>query len=515
MALQPEPNGWETRGSVAHRRDTWQTLDECWRAGDLRHLLDETQRDIYDFIRGSTARTLYVSASRQLGKSFVDVVLGIEEAIRHPGKRVNYVAKTFGSLSKMMEGSMALVIEQAPPDCRPVFVASRSRWVFPASGPGRGAFIQLVGADDIGGADTARGGAVVFTVIDEAGFIDCLEYLLNSVLKPMGLRSLAQTVLSTSPALSPDHYSCQIEDACAAQGALITRDYWSPGLLSREQKVAFLEGEASALNLTLEQFLLTSTYKREYGCQRVLDTTLAVVPEFPEVRAAVVEAGRVAVRPPFFDLYFAGDPGMDDLFGGLFGYLDFRRHRFVVEYELLLAKANTSAFADAWRELMKEAYPCEQADTRSMRIVTRTDAFNVVRPFSAVLDDSSKRICADLFTDHGLSFAPALKDDREAAINQVRVALTKGVLEIHPRCTHLIAQLGSAIRKKPGGEMAHSRLHGHYDLVASLWYLVRSIVWSRNPYPLDYSFNPKTMTRRPPPQSRGLSMAEVLAGKKR
>lgn len=507
----------ETRGDVTHSATTWATIEDCWRAGDLTYLLDETQLEIYNFIRATTGQT-YVSAARQLGKSFANLAIALEEAIANPGKRVNYIAKTFGSLKKMMEESMAIIVCQAPPELRPEFVESKSRWVFPYDGPARGAFIQLVGADEIKGADTARGGSVVLNIIDEAGFISCLEYLLNSVLKPMGRRTLAKTILSTSPALSPDHYSCDVEDTCATNGTLIMRDYWAPGMLTREHKQRFLESEARDAGMTVEQFMATSTFRREYMCERVLETSLAVVPEFPAARVAMVEAGRVAVRPAFWDFYVAGDPGMDDLTGILFAYADFRRSRLVIEHELLLDKANTQTMADAMGELMRVHYAAEPDDLRaakmkSLRLVSKDDYAYVLQPFSATFDDAGKRLCADMWQYHGLQFSPYTETDREASINVMRLEIQAGHVEIHPRCVHLVRQLGSAIRTKPGGDMARSKRDGHFDLIAALRQLIRSWQKSHNPFPADYGFDPMTQARRELPK-RGKPMLEVLAGRR-
>lgn len=507
----------ETRGDVTHEAETWRTIEDSWRAGDLAYLLDETQLEIYEFVRNCVIKTVYVSAARQLGKSFVDVVIALEDCIRNPGKRVNYIAKTFGALKKMLEQTMELIIVQAPAELRPVFNEAKSRWVFPKDGPARGAFIQLVGADEVRGADTARGGSVVTNIVDEAGFINCLEYLLNSVIKPMGRRTGAKTILSTSPAFSPDHHSCEVEDTALKNGALIMRDYWAPGMLTREQKEQFLADEAKAVALTVEQFMATTTFRREYMCERVLETALAVVPEWPSVRVDIIEAGRVAVRAPFWDLYISGDPGMDDLTGILFAAGDFRRSKLVIEHELLLAKANTQTIADAMGELMREHYPCTPDDTRavkmkSLRLVSKDDFAYVVAPFSAVFDDPGKRLCADMYTYHGLQFAPALKDDREAAINVMRLELASLHIEIHPRCVNLIRQLGTAVRTKPGGDLARSKKDGHYDLIAALWYLVRSWNKRHNPYPVDYGFDPQTMARREVPKVRR-TMAQVLNGR--
>lgn len=466
------------------------------------------------------ATTVYVSAARQLGKSFGNIVFAIETCIANPGKRVNYIAKTYGSLLKMMEESMAFIQAQAPPELRPEYVTEKKRWVFPYDGPAKGAFIQLVGADEVKGADTARGGSVVLNIIDEAGFISCLEYLLVFVLRPMGRRTGAKTILSTSPAYSPDHYSCEVEDIAAANDALITRDFWSPGFDSKEEKQQYLAEQARDAGLSVEKFIASSAFKREYLCQRVLETSLAVVPEFPEAKAAIIEAGRIAVRPPFWDLYVVGDPGMDDFFGILFAYSDFRRSRLVIEHELLLQKANTQTVADAMGEVMREHYPAAEDDMRAvkmkkLRLVSKSDFAYVVAPYVASFDmgGGGNRLCADMHEYHGLQFSPYSEADREASINAMRLEVQALHIEIHPRCINLLRQLGNAIRTKPGGDMARSKKDGHFDLIAALWQLVRRWDKARNPYPVDYGFNPVTHARREAPKV-ARTLVDVLAGKR-
>lgn len=483
---------WETRGDVVHSTETWETIDSLWRVGSLEHLLDETQLEIYRFIRASPSSTDYVDAARQLGKSFVCVVIALEDAIRNPGKRVNYIAKTFGSLKKMIEQTMALIVIQAPPEVRPVFVVSDSRWEFPLDGPAKGAFIQLVGADETRGADTARGGSVVTNIVDEAGFIACLEYLLNSVIKPMGRRTGAKTILSTSPAPTPDHYSCEIEDICAANGSLIVRDYWAPGMQSHAEKVKFLEAEAKALNLSVDAFMRTTTFRREYMCERVIDSTLAVVPEFLAVRDDIVVARD---RPDYFDIYASMDPGADDLTGVLVGYSDFQRAKLVITHELLLAKANTGTVAREFLAIMHDAYGSEIMLDKGMPMLSPQGP----RPYAFVIDDPHKHHCNDLWNYHRISASPAMKDDSEAAVNVMRVQIGARVVEIHPRCANLVRQLSSAVRVKPGGDWTRSKRDGHWDLVAALKYMIRHYEPGRNPFPVDYGFNRTTQVRRVAP----------------
>ena len=492
----------ETRGSVTHDSETWATLDELWRRGSLSHLLDSNQLGIYTLIFASLVLQFVVEASRKIGKSYLLGVIAFETAQKNPGKRINYAAPSGKEAIEITHPIMTQIASQAPEDCRPVWKPSIGHWEFP-----NGAFIVLFGADDVAAADRGRGPESVLNIVDEGAFCPVLFYLLESVLAPQTLQTRGRTIIASTPPVSPGHEFSDVADNAAKLGAYVHRDIYSHGRMTHAEIDEYLTQRAQSRGLTLEQYKLTTDFQREYGALRVLDSNLAVVPEFPHVKARVVEAGRVAVRPPFFDLYFAGDPGMDDLFGGLFGYLDFRRSRFVIEYELLLAKANTKTFADAFQQVLIEHYPCPQDDVHSMRLVTGDNAFNVRKPHSAVLDDQGKRVCADLWAYHGLSFSPALKDDREAAINAMRLEVSRRI-EIHPRCEGLIRQLGTAVRVKPGGDMQRSKRDGHFDLVSSLWYLCRSIDWARNPYPSDYGFDVHAQVRKEPPQPQ--TLARVL-----
>jgi hypothetical protein len=99
----------------------------------------------------------------------------------------------------------------------------------------------------------------------------------------------------------------------------------------------------------------------------------------------------------------------------------------------------------------------------------------------------------DLQRDHGITFIPTKKDNREAAINSLDVAISQHKLIIHPRCRHVIYHMKFAewnktrttfknIKDSPTGQIKG----GHADALAALIYLHRNIIKSKNPYPLGY-----------------------------
>jgi hypothetical protein len=101
----------------------------------------------------------------------------------------------------------------------------------------------------------------------------------------------------------------------------------------------------------------------------------------------------------------------------------------------------------------------------------------------------------DICSIHKYNVSPVRKDDLEAQVNSLRLALTNGKLEINPDCKNLIMQCATGIWNKQKTQFQREG-HNHNDLIAALIYFVRHIS-KENPYPADYQFNRDTMHWRP------------------
>lgn len=106
-------------------------------------------------------------------------------------------------------------------------------------------------------------------------------------------------------------------------------------------------------------------------------------------------------------------------------------------------------------------------------------------------DNNNIILLNDLRSDHGLSFIPTRKDNKQAAINKARTLIQDRNIIIHPRCLTLISHLKSgrwADHLKNGyKEFAKDAEGGHYDTLDAFIYLVRNFVSGKNPYPKNYT----------------------------
>lgn len=452
---------------------------ELWRRGDLSWKLTPNSMAVSKlFDSAPPLATVVDESSRKVGKSYLALCKAFEACIANPGQRVNYACKTGVMAYEVVLPLVRQVAADAPPELMPTYNGQTHHITFPEDGPAKGAYVVLFGCEDQLKADRGRGPSACFNVVDEAGFIPILLYVMSDVLKPQVIYSKGKTLLLSSPALSPGHEFCAIADAAQKRGLYSNRNVYTPGGLfkSTDEIEEYISSFAADLGQPVERFRKSSTYKREVLGQRAIDERLAVVPDWGEVENEVVAEW---VRPPGFshvDTYVSIDPGMSDHTGILFAYLDYLGGgAIVVEDELLLQQASTSKIASEVHAKEATLWPDK-------------------RPYLRVVDDIGKRLISDLWTEHKLSCSPLMNNDREAAINLLNVVVGGRKFRVHKRCVNLIRQLRNAIRVRPGGDMARSEMDGHWDLVAAAYHLTRHVERARNPYPPDWDM-PQHMHR--------------------
>lgn len=465
-------------------------LDALWHKGVLVFKLDDAQKKLYDLFYNSNFKVMTWLLSRRSGKSYTLCVLALEQCIRKPNSIVKYVSPTKLQVNNNVRPLFQKLLDDCPEDIKPKFSAKDYIYYFP-----NGSEIQLAGTDG-GHAEKLRGGDSDIWFVDEAGSCDSLDNTVKSILLPTTLITKGKGVLASTPPKEADHEFNNFIQQAEARGSLIKMTIDDNPRLTEEQKEE-LFAELGGRN--------TEAARRELFCESIKDPSMSVIPEFtPELEKEIVKEWPT---PPFFDCYEGMDIGFNDLTVVLFGYYDFRADKVIIEDELVVEgkdlKLNTFA-----------------KDIMDKEDKLWTDLAGEVRKPYFRVSDINHIVQSELrlHSDNRVNFVSARKDDNDSAINTLRMMLGSKKLIINPRCKTLIRHLrnvkwASANNKKT---FARTEIDFHYDAVDALKYMVRSIVYSKNPYPAHYQVEMKDAFGTPivPRETYNAGMTQMDAYRK-
>jgi len=436
---------------------------KLWRMNNLSYLLDPNQKILYDMYKNNSSKVLVWNLARGSGKSRTLCIIAIEECLKNPKALVKYACAKQKDARQIIQPLIRDLMEDCPDDLKCVYNVAEGAYKFPS-----GSQLQLAGLDS-GRAESLRGGSAVLGIVDEAGMKNLkkeLKYIIDSILYPAVTRTKdidGKIILASTPPTTHDHPFVYYLRVAEIEKAALTRTVYSNPRMSPEMINGIIK-QLGGVN--------SSTFRREYLCEIVINEEDSVVPEFTkDIQAKTVIDWK---RPQFFDGYVAMDVGLKDLTVVLFAYYDFLAKKLIIEDEYVLngTKFTTKHLAENIK--LKEA-----------ALFTNLLSGEFRPPYKRV-SDNNLILIADLYHEHNLTFFATKKDDADAALNNLRVMIAAGEIIINPRCEVLISHLKNATWNKSRKSFDRSVDNGHYDAVDSLKYLVRNIDTSRNPYPANY-----------------------------
>jgi len=385
--------------------------------------------------------------------------------MRHPGSIVHYACPTATMASKIIVPEMRKLIEDCPSDLKPRYFKHDRAFEFT-----NGSKIQIEGVEE-GNAERLRGTSTNLGIIDEAGFVDDLEYIVDSILLPQVSTTNGKLILSSTPPKQTGHkFITKYQENARANDAFIK--------MSIVDILELIKNDPPNLKHLNEKILnqikdmvggdQSPSWRREYMVEDIVDVTSAVVPEFTDELEKKIR--KVHPRPRHYDPYTSMDPGLVDYTGVLFAYLDFNTAKIVIEDEYFINGSEVTTTNIAETILHKEA---------SLWI----DSMGLKQKVYLRVSDNEPILLNDLRQLHGINFIPARKDDKEAAINELRIKLTQEKIIINPKCKNLLYQLRNATWAKNRRTFGRSENGGHFDLLDALIYLVRMVQWGKSPYP--------------------------------
>ncbi|MEM1415519.1 MAG: hypothetical protein AAGH15_11490 [Myxococcota bacterium] len=469
---------------VGHLNPTREALlRKVWTGGDLSYLLHPGQLELRSAYLSSDSRKFVLRCARRWGKSRWLTVLGLEKCLQKPGSWVRFAVPEKAQAEEIVEEHMDPILDDCPAELRPEHQISKSRWAFP-----NGSRFVLAGCDGKN-ARRLRGKSTDLGMVDEAGDVDRLEYVVRSVLMPSTATTNGRVIISSTPSVTPAHpfdsmYCVEAE----AEGYYYHRTIYDAPHITPED-IDDLKKESGGE--------LSSHWIREYLARPILDDALAVIPEWTAAKEVCVAPHE---RPARFDTYVVGDFGFNDLTVVLFGYYDFLRDWIVIEDEVVFR--NT-----AYRDIA----PVLLAKERELwRLEDGTTAGTPGEPWKGPkrrIADCTLQERRDLSKYEGWAAYAPEKFDSVSAINITRAWVGEQRIRVHPRCRTLIAHLGGAIWNKSRKSFERSGEYGHFDALDALKYFVRHVNRGRNPY--EPNPHARRDTHHIPPQTPSQMSSEL------
>jgi hypothetical protein len=502
---------------------------ELWRRGELSWKLRDYQLELYDtiwrFLRTGRfeddvplpSRKGFIYCHRRFGKSFVcftvatEVGLGKAPEVWPDLRRIiRFMAPTTADLEEIYLPIAEDLLDDCPDDLRPVWQTTRGRghYFFPTTG----SRLFLFGVD-AKNYRKARGKRCHLAVPDEVGSCEPghpggIEHVVNAIIMPQTFGVNGRVIMPTTPAETPGHPSVALRAQCQAAGAFIRRT-----IEDTEAELQELFGEGIVEEYAREAGgRESSTFRREYRTEEVIDAQIAICAEFSEHEASIVVVPPV---PRYFFPLVSMDPAFADDHAIGFGWWDFERAKLVIWDEAYLQGETTDVVATTIKDKEAELWPWAALETKTndhgryLHEPWRTER-RPIRRYS----DTELRLIADLTRLHGLAFAPTAKDHKEAQVNELRIFAKSHRLEIHPRCTKTIEHLRCGVWNKKRTEFARMPGFGHFDGVDMAIYMLRNAPRALNPFPDPYAaalLDPSSHFV-PPQEIRGEPERTPLAG---
>lgn len=432
-------------------------IEELWYRGRLRYKLHAAQKQLDDIYSKAPGQLFVGNCSRQWGKSFWAVTKAIEQAIKTPKAQIRYGAAFHTDLVEFIIPAFEKAMEDCPHHLKGKFKQSGTKYVFP-----NGSSIKLVGVDK--NPDGLRGNTLDLIILDECGFIDGLDYIYLSIIMPATMhRPNCKIIMISTPPATPAHDFQGYANKAEHEGAYARFTIHDNPLINQETIDRLIKESGG---------ITTTTWRREYLCEFVTESDLAIIPEWDDKYIQDIPRDEYF---QYYHRYVCMDMGRKDHTALCFGHYDFKRASLIIEDELTM-------YGPEWTTItLKNALLTKE---KEMWGDNPKDPLKPFEPYRRIADNNNEHLIVDLGSLHGVYFIQTTKESLEAMVNELRMFVREGRLIVHPRCKMLIGCLKYGVWDEKRKEFARDKkVYGHFDHLAGLIYLIRNLDRNTNPIP--------------------------------
>jgi len=337
------------------------------------------------------------------------------------------------------------IMGKCPDELKPKYQAIDSFYRFP-----NGSKLFLMGVNKDKGK-TARGAFANLIVCDEYAFWNCPE-IVETILMPQLLTTRGQLIICSTPCEDLGHPYYGRVSLAKAENRFIERTIYDNGMLTKEDIEKAIEDSGG---------IDSPAFKREYLCQPVSTPERLVIPEYrPDLHIGTFQVSDACT-------YYVGmDLGFNDFTAVLFAAHDFPTDTLYIQDELILNGQNSQSIVEACKQKERELWGAKS-------------------PWRRVSDNDVQQLY-DFQTLYNYPVIATRKDDKQAAINTLRLRFTKKKIVIDPKCKSLSFQILSGLWNERRTDFMRGAVTGHLDAIDALIYLNRNLDMSHNPIVTDY-----------------------------
>lgn len=413
-------------------------IHQLWRLGNLEWKLHSSQLEVYNSLRclPPSVRQVVVLISRRFGKSYMGVLMAVQDALSTPNCRIAIIAPSKEHARNIVVPLMKQILEDAPEGIIK-HQKSELRWQC-----ANGSEIILAAYETA--VEACRGLAFKNIYLEESGLagVDDYNYIIKSVLMPTLAHSRGKIIHLTTPSKIVDHpLHTETIPKCHSSNSLFVKTIYDNPLLSDEVKEELIE-ELGGRD--------SPDTRRELFCEIVRDISFVAVPSF-EVKKNVVATPieQHIDRPWLMSIDFGGV--RDKHAVALLTVEDSKV--IVVDNALLEAGTPTSSLIKEFRDMLAKHGVNEMA--------------------CHIYADAPGQLLTDLLQEYNFNAQLPNKSDWTSSLRLLDSAFRSGSLLIQPECELTIKSLVSGQLNKQRNDFARSKDLGHCDLIAALMYANR------------------------------------------
>ncbi len=511
-------------------------MAELWRRGEAwRMLLDRGRPGFPGALRGGQQGWIerwdshdgdaVNGSGRQRGKTYGKYAMLDRHQRQWPGCITRYCALTIDTADALLRGAMGNpdndfengYLATCPANLRPY--RDGYDWVYPGGGR-----MVVMGTD----AQTFRRGRgfskVERDVRDEFCLyqdLDAVEAALNAGTMVPGLSGKpGRCWRASTPAMSSAHPSKLLVDAAKAIGRYELETFYDNPRVDPEVTI---RKECERLNMTREELLASTWFRREYMGEWVTEESRAACPAWTDEVAK--ECTKEWPRPTHFAGHTSHDWGgyENDPHAALFGYVDFKNGKLIIEDEDEVRGVLMDKLCERWKAkevglwgerswdgtLWGAGFFEKHAKTIPDYLKAAVAKTGPTQPFLRVCDWDDN-LQAEFITKHGYAMLPTDKHDKHIHVDFFNQGVRERRVIIHPRCRRLLEQMRTTLwDEKRRGWVRTEKDHG--DLVDDAVYMWRMACWSFDPFPPP----PPDYWGAPAPETKLSELAKAMSGRRR